>query len=126
KIMLDKLSAARGAVDAREDTRVRGRVDDPIDRGNPFQIARESNVAMANLDAELFQRRRIQVAPWPAKIIQPEDFMLRVALEQSAGKGGPNETANAGDQDLHRVITCCRVLPQEGSRRQPELYRPEM
>src|SRR5205085_260049 len=53
KIVLDKLPAARRAIDAGEDTWVRGRVYDPVDGRKTFEVAGGPDIAVSDFHSAL-------------------------------------------------------------------------
>jgi hypothetical protein len=99
--VLDQLPAAGRSIDAREHARICGRVDDPIDLPDSFQIARATEIAVAKLDPSFPERFEIERAPSPSKIVESDNLAVRHVIEKPVGEGGPDETADSGDEDFH-------------------------
>src|SRR6266566_5156586 len=102
--MLDQLTAAGLPVHAGEDAGIGRRVQNPLAPRERFQITRIADIAVANLNAQLAQRRAVQLAARPHKIVQTDDFPIGPALAQSARQRGANETANSCNQDTHEWV----------------------
>ena len=101
EVVFDELARAGLAVDAGEDARVGGGVDDPVDGGEGFEVARGAEVAVEELYSDFFQRVAVGFAAGADEIIETDERVASAGLDQGACEGAADKAAHTGDQDSH-------------------------
>ena len=106
--MLDDLATAGAAIEAGEDAGIGSGVDEDIDGREGFKIAGEADVAVGNLDAELFEGVAIELAAVADEVVDSDDGDGRVGFAPESGEGASDEPADSGDEDLHGLALIVR------------------
>ena len=101
EVVLDELAGARFAVHAGEDARVGGGIDDPVDGGERFEVARGAEIAVEEFNAEFFQGVAVGLAAGADKIVEADESVAGAGFGEGAREGAADKAAHTGDQDSH-------------------------
>src|SRR5688572_31421003 len=120
EVVLDQLTGACAAVNAREHTRIGGRIDQPVSVGQRLEVTGQSNVAMYNLHAQTPQSLPVDLAAGPHEVVYAVQLVPGPTLGPGMRQRRPNEPADAGDQNPHRrqglTATTRNCLPKSRHR----------
>jgi hypothetical protein len=90
------------AVDAREDGRLGGALDERVDLSHHGEVLAVAHVALDELHAGFPQARQVQLGAAPVQAVEREDLPVGVTGREPHRQVAADEAGAAGDQDPHR------------------------
>src|SRR5437870_1218347 len=101
KVMLHQLTTTGLRSDPGKNTWICGGVNNPIDFRQGLDVARITDVSVDHRNMVFDQQMPVSFASAPAEIINAKKSQLPNMSWQFHGHRGADETADAGDKDLH-------------------------
>ncbi len=99
--MFQQLARARSSVAARQNARLRRRIDHPIHGRKRIHITGHAKIAVHQLHAKPLQRQPIGFAALARKIVQSYDLDPFVGLQKGSSKVTARKSAYARNQNPH-------------------------
>ena len=115
QVVLDELAAGGAPVHPREHARVRGGVHDRVDVRQALEVARQPQVGVPHLDAQVPQREPVHLAARSGEAVDPDERVTGARFDPGPGERRAHEAARAGDQDPHG--SAGRARPRRSRRR---------
>jgi len=110
QVVLEKAAAAAGPGETGQHAGIGGCVDHPVAGGQARDVARRSQVAMNEPDAQLFHPRPIGLRPRTHQIVDARYADPFHPVEQAPGERAAHKTTHSGDEDPHEALFARRCF----------------